>query len=114
MLNILVNDTVVHAFSQLVDDSGNNGSYREPSHSDIEFQINASGLAKFDPKQQGQVIGKAKRVRAVLYVAMTADPIAASQFVMGLLGKVRACGGFRVGAPNFVGKEAIANAKSAC
>ena len=105
---------VVHAFAQLVDDSGNNGIYREPSHSDIEFQINASGLRTFDPKQQGQVIGKSKRVRAVLYEAMTANPTAASQFAMGLLGKIRACGGFRTAAPNFVGTEAIVNAKSAC
>lgn len=114
MLNIPVTDTIVHALSQLVDDSGNSGSYREPSHSDIEFQINLSGLATFDPKQQGQLIGKAKRVRAVLYEAMTANPIAASGLAMGLLGKIRACGGFRAGAPNFVGFDAIANAKSAC
>src|SRR5690554_2661916 len=101
MPNIPVTDTVVHAFAQLVDDSGNSGSYREPSHSDIEFQINVSGLTTFDPKQQGQLIGKAKRVRAVLYEAMTANPSAASQFAMGLLGKIRACGGFRAGASNF-------------
>lgn len=114
MSNIPVSDTVVHAFSQLVDDSCNSGSYREPSHSDIEFQVNASGLAKFDPKQQGQTIGKAKRVRAVLYEAMAANPVAASRFVTGLLGKIRACGGFRPGAPNYVGSDAIANARSAC
>lgn len=114
MQKIPVNDTVVHAFSQLVDDSGNSGTYREPSHSDIEFQVNASGLGSVDPKQQGQVIGKAKRVRAVLYEAMTANPAAASQFAIGLLGKIRACGGFRTGSTNFVGIEAIANAKSAC
>lgn len=114
MPNIPITDTIVHAFSQLVDDSGNGGSYREPSHSDIEFQINTFGLANFDPKQQGQLIGKAKRVRAVLYEAMTANPIAASGFAMGLLGKIRACGGFRAGAPNFVGLDAILNAKTAC
>lgn len=114
MPNILVTDTVVHVFAQLVDDSSGGGSYREPSHSDIEFQVNAAGLALCDPKQQGQTIGKAKRVRAVLYAAMTANPSAASQFAMGLLGKIRACGGFRSGSPNFVGSEAIANAKLAC
>lgn len=59
-------------------------------------------------------LDKAKRVRAVLYEAMTADPAAASRFAVGLLGKVRACGGFRAGSPNFVGSEAIVNAKSAC
>lgn len=114
MANIPVTDTVVHAFSQLVDDSGNNGNYREPSHSDIEFLVNATRLQDFDPKQQGMVVGKAKRVRAVLYEAMTVDPTAASKFAMGLLGKIRACGGFRAGTPNFVGTEAIENAKSAC
>lgn len=114
MSNIPITDTVLHAFAQLVDDSGNKGIYREPSHSDIEFQINASGLTAFDPKQQGQVIGKAKRVRAVLYEAMTTNPHAAALFATGLLGKIRACGGFRVSSPNFVGSEAIENAKSAC
>lgn len=114
MSSLTITDTVVHAFAQLVDDSGNNGSYREPSHSDIEFQVNAAGLAAFDPKQHGQQIGKAKRVRSVLYEAMTANPDGGSIFAMGLLGKIRACGGFRVGSPNFVGSDAILNAKSAC
>lgn len=114
MQNIPVTDTIVHAFAQLVDDSGGNGAYREPSHSDIEFHVNAAGLAAYDPKQQGQLIGKAKRVRAVLYEAMTANPAAASRFAMGLLGKIRACGGFRDGSPNHVGSEACANAKAAC
>lgn len=109
-----ITDTVVHAFAQLVDDSGNSGTYREPSHSDIEFQVNAAGLSAYDPKQQGQVIGKAKRVRAVLYGAMEANPAGGARFSAGLLAKVRACGGFREGARNFVGREAIANAKAAC
>lgn len=109
-----ITDTVVHAFAQLVDDSGNNGSYREPSHSDIEFQVNMSGLSVYDPKQQGQAIGKAKRVRAVLYGAMETNPSGASRFATGLLAKIRACGGFREGAPNYVGREAIANAQAAC
>lgn len=113
MSSISITDTVVHAVAQLVDDSGNNGSYREPSHSDIEFQVNAAGLTAFDPKQQGQLIGKAKRVRAVLFEAMSASALGGSQFVTGLLAKIRACGGFRNGSSNFVGAEAIANAKAA-
>nr|WP_263472512.1 hypothetical protein [Pseudomonas sp. AU10]MCV2226928.1 hypothetical protein [Pseudomonas sp. AU10]WKV17819.1 hypothetical protein [Pseudomonas sp. AU10] len=70
MNTIPLTDTIVHALAQLVDDSGNNGNYREPSHADIEFQVNTAGLTKHDPKQHGQTIGKAKRVRAVLYSAM--------------------------------------------
>lgn len=113
MSHVPVTDTIAHALMQLVDDSNNNGVYREPSHGDIEFQVNQAGLAEQDPKQQGQQIGKAKRVRSVLYAAMDSNPSAASQFASGLLAKVRACGGFREASNNFVGREAIDNAKAA-
>lgn len=113
MSSIPVTDTIAHALMQLVDDSNNNGTYREPSHADIEFHVNQAGLGQHDPKQQGQLIGKAKRVRAVLYAAMDSNPAAASRLAAGLLAKVRACGGFRDSSPNFVGREAIANATAA-
>lgn len=113
MSQILVTDTIAHALMQLVDDSNNSGSYREPSHADIEFHVNQAGLAELDPKQQGQLIGKAKRVRAVLYAAMDSNPPAASRFASGLLAKVCACGGFREASANYAGREAIDNAKAA-
>jgi hypothetical protein len=109
-----VTDTVVHAVAQLVDDAGSPRGFREPSHSDIEFQVKVAGLTDLDPKQQGQTVGKAKRIRAILYEAMTLNPAAASQLAEGLLAKVRACGGFRAGAPNYVGPDAMANARAAC
>lgn len=113
MANIPINDTIAHAIAQLVDDSNNNGVYREPSHADIEFQVKTAGLLAHDPKQQGQVVGKAKRVRAVIYGALEEDPAAAGKFVSGLLSKLRACGGFRPGSDNFVGVEPIENARAA-
>jgi len=113
MSKIPLTDTIAHALVQLVDDSGNNGSYREPSHADIEFQVNTACLSTHDPKQQGQVIGKAKRVRAVLYGAMEFNPEAGARFAAGLLSKVRACGGFRETSANYVGREAVENAKAA-
>lgn len=113
MANIPLSDTIVHAIAQLVDDSNNSGAYREPSHADIEFQLKAAGLLAHDPKQQGQVVGKAKRVRAVLYGALEEDPVGGGKLVSGLLGKLRACGGFRPGSDNFVGVEAIENARAA-
>lgn len=112
-MNIPLSDTIVHAIAQLVDDSNNNGSYREPSHADIEFQVKLSGLSAHDPKQQGQVIGKAKRVRAVLYGALEEAPAEGSKFILGLLSKVRACGGFRPSSDNFVGLEAVENTRAA-
>jgi hypothetical protein len=113
MNTIPLTDTIVHALAQLVDDSGNNGIYREPSHADIEFQVNTAGLSKHDPKQQGQTIGKAKRVRAVLYGALELQPEAGARLAAGLLSKVRACGGFRETSANYVGREAVENAKAA-
>ena len=113
MSHIPVTDTIAHALMQLVDDSNNNGVYREPSHADIEFHVNQAGLTEHDPKQQGQLIGKAKRVRAVLYAVMDSNPVAASRFASGLLANVRACGGFREASTNYVGREAIDNVKAA-
>lgn len=113
MNTIPLTDTIIHALAQLIDDSGNNGNYREPTHADIEFQVNTAGLSRHDPKQQGQTIGKAKRVRAVLFGAMELQPEASSRLVAGLLSKVRACGGFRETSTNYVGREAVNNAKEA-
>jgi hypothetical protein len=111
-----LNDTIVAVVCQLIDDSKAKlagGDYREPTHSDIEFCVFQAGLASLDPKQQGQQIGKAKRVRAILHAAMLDNEDAGARLVHSLLTKVRACGGFRSGSDNYVGAEAIANAKAA-
>lgn len=54
-----------------------NGVYRKSSHADIDLPVNQASLGELDPKQQDQLIGKAKRVRAVLYAAMDSNPAAA-------------------------------------
>ncbi len=59
-----LNDSILFAMARLVDDA--RVATREPSHSDIEFCINRWKLTAGDPKSQGQSVGKAKRVRAVL------------------------------------------------
>lgn len=94
--------------SQLVDDAQT--ETREPSHSDIEFQINRARASAGDPKSQGQVVGKAKRVRATLGWALANDIDAGQTLVAGLISHVRALGGFRAGSPNYCGDEAIRNA----
>ena len=110
-----INDTIIAALAQLIDDSKarTGGDYRDPTHSDIDFYVSQAGLRAFDPKLQGQTIGKAKRVRAILHEALERDPQAGSRFIAALLSKVRACGGFREGSDNFVGADAIANARDA-
>ncbi|HUX90165.1 MAG TPA: abortive infection family protein [Gallionellaceae bacterium] len=112
-MTLPITDTIIAALAQLVDDSKSNGEYREPSHSDIEFYVGRSGLTSADPKAQGQVIGKAKRVRAILSWAIDNNPNAGSKLIEQLLSKVRASGGFREQSANFVGSEAILNAISA-
>lgn len=112
-LQLPLDDAIIGAVAQLIDDARSAGDYREPSHSELDFFIGQVGLSHADPKQQGQLVGKAKRVRAVLYTALTENRSAGARLVALVLGKVRACGGFRAGSPNFVGHEAILNAQAA-
>ncbi|RQV31334.1 hypothetical protein DF027_26970 [Burkholderia cenocepacia] len=111
-----LNDGIIAVVCQLIDDAKAKqagGDFREPTHSDIGFLVNKVGLGAVDPKQQGQQGGKAKRVRAILHEALLDNEEAGAQLVHALLVKVRACGGFRTSSDNYVGDEAIANAKAA-
>ena len=104
-------DTILVAISRLIDDA--QVETREPSHSDIEYEIRRMNLQGGDPKTHGQVVGKAKRVRSTLSWALENSPDNGARFVVNLVSHVKACGGFREGSSNFVGKEAIQNAISA-
>ena len=53
-----VNDAIIVVVARLVDDT--QSVTREPSHSDLEFQINRAGLSGGDPKGQGQIVGKSE------------------------------------------------------
>jgi hypothetical protein len=101
-------DAIIIAVARLVDDAQT--ETREPSHSDIEFQIQRANLTEGDPKAQGQLVGKAKRVRGTLSWALNNNPSAGEAFVENLISLLRGCGGFRLASPNFVGTEAIENA----
>ncbi len=106
-----LSDTILVALARLVDDAQT--ETREPSHSDIEFVIKRAGLTDADPKSQGQLVGKAKRVRATLSWAIENAPDRGSALVTGLIAHIRGCGGFRESSPNFVGAEALQNAITA-
>ena len=58
MDKVPVNDAAIYALARLVDDAQTDR--RDPSHSDIEFQINKAGLTSADPNKEGPPIGKAK------------------------------------------------------
>ena len=104
-----ITDLIVAAVSKMVDDSQIEG-YREPSHSDLEFYINRAGLTSADPKAQGQTVGKAKRIRAVLSWALDNNQAAGGKLIQLLVDKVRAAGGFRESSANFIGQETIRQA----
>jgi len=104
-------DPVIIAVSRLVDDAQT--GTREPSHSDIEFQIRRAGLVEGDPITRGRIVGKAKRVRATLYWALEENPQAGERLVAILISLIRGCGGFRETSPNFVGVEVFRDAVDA-
>lgn len=104
-------DTVIVAVSRLVDDA--QSERRDPSHSDIEFEIQQAGLQQGDPKTQGQSVGKAKRVRSTLSWALEHAPDRGEALVAKLVSHIRACGGFRPESPNYVGPDVVENAQTA-
>lgn len=108
-----ISDTIIAAMAQLIDDSKSNGQYRDPTHSDLDFYVSQAGLAAFDPKGQGQVVGKAKRIRAILHEALEKSLPGGPMLIASILSKVKACGGFRPGSLNYVGPEAVTNAQAA-
>lgn len=103
-----LSDEIVIAMASLVDDA--QVETREPSHSDIEFQIKRCGLEKVDPKSNGRVVGKAKRIRAILSWSLENNLNAGEKLVFHLISTIRGLGGFRSTSPNYVGEEAIMNA----
>ena len=105
-----LNDAIVVATSQLVDDWQSPSGRRDPSHSDLEFHIQRANLGIADPVAQGQkTIGKAKRIRATLSWALENDVDAGGQLVSSIISLVQGHGGFRVTSPNYVGESVIEN-----
>ena len=111
MDRVPVNDTIILSLSRLVDDALKDR--RDPSHSDIEFQLNRAGLLHVDPNREGTPVGKAKRLRAVLNWAIENDIAKAEKLASGVISSVKGCGGFRSTSPNFVGVDAIADLTAA-
>ncbi len=105
MDKVPVNDTVVYSLARLVDDAQT--TRRDPSHSDIEFQIKKAGLEGSDPNREGPPVGKEKRVRAILTSSLENSPESAEFFAAGLISSIRACGGFRRDSLNFAGNDSI-------
>jgi len=85
MSNIPINDTVIYTLARLVDDA--QSERRDPSHSDIEFQIVRAKLKDADPNKASPPVGKAKRVRTVLTWAFDSAPQKAEIFAAGVINR---------------------------
>lgn len=107
----VLSDSIIVAVSQMVDDA--QSARRNPSHYEIDQEVKKFSLSNGDPKQQGQQVGKAKRVRGILNWAIENDLDAGCDFVGALVAIIRGHGGFRELSPNFIGEDAIASAVSA-
>ena len=105
MDKIPINDTIITALSRLVDDAKT--ETRFPSHSDIQNIIQTCELNSGDPHKSGPPVGKAKRVRSVLYWGIQNKPNEIEIFGYRLISVVKGCGGFRSPSPNYVGENAI-------
>jgi hypothetical protein len=108
-----LNDAIVVATAQLVDDWQSPSGRRDPSHSDLEFHIKRANLEAADPVSQGQTMGKAKRIRATLNWALENNIEAGGELVSSIISLVRGHGGFRDTSPNYVGESVIDNLVSA-
>jgi hypothetical protein len=106
-----LNDKIAFALARMVDDAQTDR--RDPSHSDIDFLVSRSNLTQGDPKSQGQNVGKAKRVRAILCWAIENSFDNGCEFVGQMISLIQSCGGFRNESPNYVGIEAITNLREA-
>jgi hypothetical protein len=107
-----LSESILIAVVRLIDDSMVEPK-RKPTHYDLDFLVERNGLKVADPKSQGQPVGKAKRVRAVLSWALDNDVTVGGRFISSLIATVQGCGGFRSSSPNYVGDEAIRNAAHA-
>jgi len=107
-----LNDTILIAISQIVDDAKTDN--RDPSHFDIGYEIKRANLSLGDPNAQDRrPVGKTKRIRATLSWAMENDPHNGAVFVKNFLSLIRGHGGFRKTSSNYVGEEAVQNLISA-
>jgi hypothetical protein len=107
-----LSDAVITAVAELVDDA-QSGTHRNPSHSDIDFEIDRCGLKPGDPKTQGRQLGKMKRIRAALSWAKDNDPESGRTFIAQFIAQIKGFGGFDPTSSNYVGAEAIRHARNA-
>jgi hypothetical protein len=105
----VLSDEVVSAVSRFFE------AGRGPSHDELtrlfrRFDLEAADPATRFPNEQ---IGKMKRVREVLSVAIDTNAPAGEQLVKGIVGSIKARGGFRATSDEYAGEDVIQAARDA-
>lgn len=103
----MLSDEVAAVVARLFDRPGS------PTHDELGRYFDRCGLAGADPARGGGVIGKMKRVRAVLGYAIDASPEAGTRLVRLLIDGARAYGAFRPESESFASDELIGQLRSA-
>jgi Abortive infection C-terminus len=103
-----LSDAIIASVSRLVDDAQT--ERRDPSHADLKFLFDQVGLSDADLQVPA---GKERRVRQVLSWAMEQHADQGSELVFRLIAAIKGSGGFRPESSNYVGKEAVENAREA-
>lgn len=101
-MELPITNSIIIAIAKLVD--GVQVESRQPTHSDLDVQFKRARLIMFAPKIQGALVGKAKRVTAVLNWAIENDKKSGSRLIELLLSQIKGVGGFRECSQNFFGK----------
>lgn len=105
-------DEIIISLVNLIDDAQAERK-REPSHSDLDFFIEQVNLSHVDPKRLGRSVGKAKRMKEVLYWALENNIESGEKLIYKIVSNVKAVGGFRENTKNFTGSDEIQNLRDA-
>lgn len=105
----MLSDEVVSAVARFFE------AGRGPSHDELSRLFRRFGLEAADPMRRfpGEQVGKMKRVREVLSVAIDTNAPAAEQLVNGIVGSIKARGGFRSTSDEYAGEDVIEAARDA-
>lgn len=108
---------IIVAVAEMIDDSSARGQrdvapdkarHRPPSHNDLTNLFDRHNLKNFDPRESGESVGKAKRLRAVLTAARENSlEERGGLCITELIGQIKGVGGFIPGHHHYVGEKAI-------
>ncbi len=104
--------SIVTAVAGFVEFSASKAGAKRPSHRELGELFAQCGIVGGDPKRPDRQVGKQRRVNACLTWAISNNIAGGQQFVDLLVRELRGWGGFRPESENFVGTEAIENARA--